>query len=69
MTVQGIGGALSPALGGWLAQTIGYSPTFLILSGFALLSIALWVVFADSLRSICAQEVVDGRRVLEAVNR
>ena len=26
MTVQGLGASLSPALGGWIAQAIGYSP-------------------------------------------
>jgi MFS family permease len=51
MTIQGLGGALSPALGGWLAQIIGYSATFLILGAFALVSIVLWLAFADSLRS------------------
>ena len=64
MTVQGIGGALSPALGGWLAQLIGYGPTFLILGSFALLSIAVWIVFADALRSVSASEasIATGRR-------
>nr|WP_300785175.1 MFS transporter [Enhydrobacter sp.] len=51
MTIQGLGGALSPALGGWLAQIIGYSATFLVLGAFALVSIVLWLAFADSLRS------------------
>ena len=46
MTVQGLGAALSPAIGGWIAQEIGYSAMFLILGSFALGSIALWVGFA-----------------------
>ncbi|SKA34819.1 Fucose permease [Enhydrobacter aerosaccus] len=53
MTVQGIGGAFSPAIGGWLAQTIGYYPTFMILGAFALGSIGLWVAFAGLLRPEC----------------
>lgn len=57
MTVQGIGGALSPALGGWLAQIIGYSPTFLVLGSFALVSIVIWVIFAGSLGSVCDSDV------------
>ena len=48
MTVQGLGASLSPAIGGWIAQEIGYGPMFLILGGFALGSIALWVGFARS---------------------
>ena len=36
MTVQGLGASLSPALGGWIAQEIGYSAMLLILGSFAL---------------------------------
>ena len=36
MTAQGIGASLSPAIGGWIAQEIGYSPMFMILGSFAL---------------------------------
>lgn len=53
MTVQGLGASLSPAIGGWLAQVIGYGPAFLILGGFALGSMALWVGFAGILRPAC----------------
>jgi MFS family permease len=55
MTVQGLGASLSPAIGGWIAQEIGYSPMFLILGSFALGSIALWVCFASILRPACAR--------------
>ena len=54
MTVQGLGAALSPAIGGWIAQGIGYSPMFLILGSFAFGSIALWVGFASLLKPACA---------------
>jgi MFS family permease len=54
MTVQGLGASLSPAIGGWIAQEIGYGPMFLILGSFALGSIALWVCFASILRPACA---------------
>jgi MFS family permease len=54
MTVQGIGASLSPAIGGWLAQSIGYSSTFLLLGSFASVSILLWVVFGATLKSECA---------------
>jgi MFS family permease len=54
MTVQGLGASLSPAIGGWIAQEIGYGPMFLILGSFALGSIALWIGFASILRPACA---------------
>ncbi|WP_366145033.1 MFS transporter [Bradyrhizobium sp.] len=53
MTVQGVGAALSPLIGGWIAQEIGYGPTFMILGSFALGSIALWLGFASTLRPAC----------------
>lgn len=56
MTVQGIGASLSPAIGGWLAQLIGYPAMFLILGSLALGSIALWVAFAGLLKPACDGE-------------
>jgi MFS family permease len=53
MTVQGLGAALSPLIGGWIAQEIGYGATFMILGSFALGSIALWLGFASTLRPAC----------------
>jgi MFS family permease len=55
MTVQGLGASLSPAIGGWMAQGIGYSAMFLILGSFALGSIALWLGFASVLKPACAR--------------
>ncbi|MBB5886790.1 MFS transporter [Xanthomonas sp. LMG 8992] len=43
MTMQGVGAALSPALGGWIAQVFGYRAAFMLLGGISLLSLALWV--------------------------
>ncbi|WP_174274582.1 MFS transporter [Sphingomonas bacterium] len=54
MTVQGLGASLSPAIGGWLAQLLGYRVAFFILGGFALGSLALWLGFATTLRPACA---------------
>jgi len=54
MTVQGLGASLSPAIGGWIAQGIGYSATFMILGAFALGSIVLWVAFAPTLKPACS---------------
>jgi MFS family permease len=55
MTVQGLGASLSPAIGGWIAQAIGYGATFMILGSFALGSIALWIAFRRVLRPACAK--------------
>lgn len=54
MTVQGLGASLSPAIGGWIAQGIGYGPMFMILGSFALGSIALWVGFGAVVKPACA---------------
>lgn len=53
MTVQGIGASLSPAIGGWIAQAFGYSAMFAILGSFAVVSVALWIIFAGLLKSAC----------------
>lgn len=50
MMMQGVGASLSPAIGGWLAQEIGYGTMFTILGSFAFGSIALWVGFHGVLR-------------------
>jgi len=54
MTVQGLGASLSPAIGGWIAQEIGYSAMFMILGSFALGSVALWIGFASTIKPACA---------------
>lgn len=50
---MGVGASLSPAPGGWIAQSIGYSWTFMILGSFAIGSVALWVGFAGILGPAC----------------
>jgi MFS family permease len=50
ITVQGAGAAVSPALGGWIAQWIGFSPTFLILGGFGLLATGLWFALGAAVK-------------------
>lgn len=47
ITVQGVGASLSPAVGGWIAQWIGYEATFLLLGAFGLISVALWIAFGS----------------------
>lgn len=54
MTVQGVGASISPAIGGWIAQELGYGPTFLILGAFATVSVGLWMTFASLLKPACA---------------
>jgi MFS family permease len=50
MAAQGFGGAVSPVLGGWNAQALGYPAAFATLGAFALGSIGLWTGFARTLR-------------------
>jgi len=54
MTVQGVGAALSPAIGGAIAQAIGYNAAFVVLGSFALGSLALWLLLAPLLKPACA---------------
>jgi MFS family permease len=54
MTVQGVGASLSPAIGGWLAQELGYHVAFYVLGSFALVSVALWLGFGGTLRPACS---------------
>jgi len=54
MTAQGIGASLSPAIGGWMAQELGYGAAFLLLGLFAAGSVALWLAFAPMLKPACA---------------
>jgi MFS family permease len=53
MTVQGIGAALSAALGGALAQHFGYVTAFLALGAVSTGSLALWLCFGASLKKAC----------------
>ena len=47
MTLQGVGAALSPAVGGLVAQRFGYSAAFLALGAIAAAALALWLLSAD----------------------
>jgi MFS family permease len=51
ITVQGVGASLSPALGGWIAQWIGFQWTFLLLGSFGLIAVALWVGFKSAVKN------------------
>jgi len=54
MTVQGVGAALSPAFGGWLAHAFGYRSAFLALGAIALLAVALWAGCRGMMRAATA---------------
>jgi hypothetical protein len=54
MTAQGIGAALSPALGGWVAERLGYPASFLVLGALAAGSVAIWIGWGATLREACA---------------
>lgn len=66
MTVQGVGASLSPAIGGWLAQALGYQTAFFTLGGFAVASLLLWLGFAGILRPACAR-TPDARAIRPAL--
>jgi MFS family permease len=55
MTMQGLGAALSPAFGGWVAQSLGYPVAFLSLGAVSVLSLALWIVFGAAVRGSTGQ--------------
>ena len=50
ITVQGAGAALSPALGGFIAAGIGFAPAFLVLGGFGLAAVAIWILLGTAVR-------------------
>ena len=66
--VARIGASLGPAIGGRMAQEIGYSAMFRILDSFALGSVALWLGFASVLKPARARRdhTVD-RRIATAL--
>lgn len=51
MTAQGVGAGLSPALGGWLAEALGYSSAFYTLGCIAVPSLLLWIGFGATVRA------------------
>jgi MFS family permease len=52
MAAQGLGGALSPVLGGYVAQIFGYPTAFITLGAFSLGSLIIWLGFASLLRTV-----------------
>lgn len=54
-TAQGIGAALSPALGGVLAQHFGYPTAFVVLGAVSMGSLVLWLGHARALSGVCGK--------------
>ncbi|WP_175720355.1 MFS transporter [Burkholderia anthina] len=54
-TAQGIGAALSPVLGGVLAQHYGYPAAFVVLGAVSTGAVALWLGHARALRHACGK--------------
>lgn len=52
MAAQGLGGALSPVLGGFVAQIFGFPIAFVTLGGLSLGSLVIWLGFASLLRTV-----------------
>jgi len=50
MAAQGLGGALSPVLGGVAAQAFGFPAAFAMLGGLSLGSLIIWLASASMLR-------------------
>lgn len=54
MTLQGVGAAFSTAVGGVVAQRLGYSAAFLVLGAIAALALALWLLARPLMAPACA---------------
>jgi MFS family permease len=50
MAAQGLGGALSPVLAGFVAQTFGFATAFAMLGGLSSGSLIIWLGFTSMLR-------------------
>jgi MFS family permease len=55
MTLQGVGAALSPAIGGMVAQRFGYPAAFLALGVIAAIALALWLLARPLMAPACAK--------------
>lgn len=53
MTLQGVGAALSPAIGGLVAQHFGYASAFLALGGVAFVGLIVWVGLRPVMAESC----------------
>ena len=54
MTVQGIGASLSPAIAGAIVSAYGFSVAYLVLAGFAVCGLIIWLVSMPKVAAACA---------------
>ena len=54
MTVQGVGASLSPAIAGLIVARYGFSVAYLVLAGFAVCGVALWLISSPKIASACS---------------
>jgi len=53
MTVQGIGASLSPAIAGAIVSAYGFSVAYLVLAGFAVFGLIIWLVSMPKVAAAC----------------
>lgn len=54
MTVQGIGASLSPAIAGVIVSALGFSIAYLVLAGFAVCGLVLWLISMPKVAAGCS---------------
>ncbi|MFP5077612.1 MFS transporter [Rhizobium sp. YIM 134829] len=54
MTVQGIGASLSPAIAGMIVARYGFSAAYLVLAGFAVCGLVIWLVSSPKVAAACS---------------
>jgi MFS family permease len=57
MTLQGIGAALSPTVGGIVAEQFGYPAAFLALGAIAVAALILWLATRPIMAEPCRNHV------------
>ncbi len=63
MTLQGVGAALSPTVGGIVAERFGYAAAFSALGAIATAALALWLVARPVMAGPCANEVASEEKL------
>ncbi len=63
MTLQGIGAALSPTIGGIVAERFGYGAAFLALGAIATVALALWLAARPVMAAPCANEATSEEKL------
>jgi MFS family permease len=63
MTLQGVGAALSPTVGGIVAERFGYAAAFAALGAIATAALALWLVARPVMAGPCANEVASEEKL------